>query len=498
METLAYLWTGLMISMEPGNLVFIFVGVLVGQIIGALPGVGPSLGMVLLLPMSFGMQPDTAIMMLSGIMYGAMYGGTLTSVLINMPGESASVMTTVEGYPLARQGRAGAALSVAAIGSFVAGILSLFALIVAAVWLGKFALKFSAPEYFLLAALGIVMSATLGGSSFLKSLGVAAVGLAIGLVGADPMLGTARMTFGIPELLEGIDFIPVAIGIFGIAEVLHAMESQEHQEPLRMRFRDMMMTAADWRETRLPMLRGSVLGFLLGILPGLGPTTATFIAYAVEKKLSKHPERFGKGALDGLASCEAANNSSISGGLVPMLTFGIPSTGMTAVLLAAFILHDIRPGPTLLADQPQLVWSLIASMFVGNVILLILNLPLAPLFASILRVPYALLAPAILLISLVGAYATTLDTFTIWLALFFGVIGYLMMKVGLPRSTLILSLVLAPILESSLRQSLIISRGTLEIFVARPVSAVLLVVLIVALSLPAAFSILSKQRRSGA
>lgn len=495
MESISMLAHGFVVALEPSNLLFIFVGVLVGQVIGALPGVGPSLGMVLLLPISFGMPPATALMMLSGIMYGAMYGGTLTSVLINMPGESSSVMTTVEGYPLARQGRGGAALSIAAIGSFIAGTLSLFALIFAALALGKFALIFSAPEYFLLAVLGIVMSASLSGTSVLKSLGVAAFGLAIGLVGSDPIFGTPRLTFGVPQLFEGIDFIPVAIGVFGLAEVLVSLERSVDIAPLRMRLREMWPTWADWRETRVPIARGGALGFFLGVLPGVGPTTATFVAYALEKRFSKHPERFGHGAIDGLASCESANNSAVSGGLVPMLTFGIPSTGMTAVLLAAFTLHNIQPGPTLMQNQPMLVWGLIASMFVGNFILLLFNLPLAPLFASLLRVPYAYLAPAILVLSLVGAYASTLNIFSVWLTLLFGVVGYLMIKGGLPRPTLILALVLAPILEASLRQSLILSQGSLNIFINRPASAVLVVLVVVVLSMPAFQHLMSRRNR---
>src|SRR5262245_6467492 len=420
LETLSLLGQGFAVALQPTNLFFAFVGVLLGQIIGALPGIGPSLGMVLLLPISFGLAPVTAIIMLSGIMYGAMYGGTLTSVLINVPGESSSVMTTLEGYPLAKEGKGGVALSIAAIGSFIAGTLSLVALIVAALAISAFALNFAPPEYFLLALLGISMSANLGEGSVTKALAMAAFGLLLALVGIDPITGADRLTFGRPELLDGIDFIPVAIGVFGIAEVLITLERSMELEPLRMRLREMWPSWADWLECRMAILRGSAFGFLLGVLPGVGPTTATFMTYAIEKRFSPHPERFGKGALDALAACESANNSAVSGALVPMLTLGIPSSGLTAVLLAAFTLHNIRPGPLLMTEQPDLVWGLIASMFIGNVMLLILNLPLAPLFASLLRIPYAYLAPGILLVALIGAFASNLQLFTVVLSLIFG------------------------------------------------------------------------------
>ncbi len=494
METLGLLAGGFGVALQPNNLMFAFIGVFLGQVIGALPGIGPSLGMVLLLPLSHGLQPVTAIIMLSGIMYGAMYGGTLTSVLINVPGESSSVMTTMEGYPLAKQGRGGVALSIAAIGSFVAGILSLLALIFAAIAISKFALHFAPPEYFLLALLGICMSANLGEGSVTKALGMAAFGLVLALVGTDPITGAERLTFGRPELLDGIDFIPVAIGVFGIAEVLITLERTMDLAPMKMRLREMWPTWKDWVETRAAILRGSAFGFLLGLLPGVGPTTATFMTYAIEKRFSPHPEKFGHGALDALAACESANNSAVSGALVPMLTLGIPSSGLTAVLLAAFTLHNIRPGPLLMTEQPELVWGLIASMFIGNVMLLVLNLPLAPLFASLLRIPYSYLAPGILMVALIGAYASNLQLFTVVVALVFGVIGYFMIKADLPRSPLILALVLAPIMEQSLRQSLILSQGSLSIFVERPVSAVLIVGVIATLGWPIMSALRGRRR----
>jgi len=486
METFDLLSQGFAVALTPTNIMFVFIGVLIGQIIGALPGVGPSMGMALLLPVSFGLEPVTAIVMLSGIMYGAMYGGVLTSVLINVPGESSSVMTTVEGHRLARQGKAGTALSVAAVSSFIGGVGGVVVLIFAAVAISEFALNFSSPEYFLLAALGIIASATLGLGSPLKALLVSIAGLMLALIGTDPMLGTSRLTFGQLELLDGIDFIPVAIGIFGIAEVLVSLEKSTALEPMRIKLREMWPSWRDWATCRMAVLRGSSIGFILGVLPGVGPTASTFIAYAAERRYSKNPERFGNGALDGVSACESANNAAVTGGLVPMLTLGIPGSGLTAVLLAAFTLHGIRPGPLLMAEQPELVWGLIASMFIGNVILLILNLPLVPVFASLLRVPYAYLAPGILVLALVGSYASSLSLFTVGIAIVFGMLGYFMIKANLPRPPLILALVLAPILESSLRQSMILSRGSLAIFVERPVSAVLLIAVLTALLWPAA------------
>ncbi len=485
MDSLGLLGQGFATALEPANLLFLLIGVVVGQIIGALPGIGPSAGMALLLPLTFGMTPVTAIVMLAGIMYGGMYGGTLTSVLVNVPGESSSVMTAVDGYQIARRGRAGAALSVAAIGSFFAGICAVTALVFIAPPLSEFALKFSAPEYFLLAALGITASASLGGTSAIKALMAAVLGLMVALVGVDPIIGMSRLTFGIPELIDGIDFLPVAIGIFGIAEVLSSLEKLQDMQPIRTRLRDMWLTAEEWAESRMAILRGSLVGFFVGILPGAGPTIAAMMAYVFEKRFSRKPERFGHGALDAVAAAESANNSAAHGALVPMLSLGIPGSASTAVLLAALILQGIQPGPYLMTQQSALVWGLIASMFIGNVILLVINLPLAPAFASILRIPYVYLAPGILMISLVGAYAATNSFYTVIVALAFGVIGWFMIKLDFPRAPLVLALVLAPLLETSLRQSLLLSFGSPMIFVERPFSAVILLFVVASLALPA-------------
>ena len=474
---------GFALALSPQNLLFIFLGVVIGQIVGALPGLGPAAGMALLLPLTFGLEPVTAIMMLAGIMYGGQYGGTLTSVLINVPGEASGVMTALDGHAMARQGRAGAALAIAAIGSFLAGVAAVAAVALIAPPLADFGLNFNAPEYFLLAALGIIATGSLGGSP-VRSMIAGVLGLMIALVGVDPLTGTPRLSFGQPFLFEGIDFIPVAIGVFGIAEVLSSMERIAAVHPIRTRLRDMWLTKADWVTCRLSILRGGIIGLFVGIMPGAGASVASLLAYLTERRFSKSPETFGHGAIDGVAAAESANNAAAHGGLIPMLSLGIPGSASSAVLLAALILHGIRPGPMLMTQEAPLVWGLIASMFIGNIILVILNLPLVPLFAAILRVPYVYLAPGILAVSLVGAYAATLDMGEVWKCILFGVLGWLMMKFDIPRAPLVLALVLASLMESSLRQSLLLSFGSPMIFVERPISAVLLVAVLVALVLP--------------
>lgn len=479
------LFQGFAIALLPQNLLFIALGVLIGQVVGALPGLGPAAGMALLLPLTFGLEPVTAIMMLAGIMYGGQYGGTLTSVLINVPGEASGVMTALDGHAMARQGRAGAALAIAAVGSFLAGMGAVAAVALIAPPLADFGLNFNAPEYFLLAALGIIATGSLGGSP-VRSLIAGTMGLMIALVGVDPLTGTPRLSFGMPFLFEGIDFIPVAIGVFGIAEVLSSLERIEAVRPIRTRLKDMWLTRADWIACRLSILRGGIIGLFVGIMPGAGASVASLLAYLSERRFSKAPEKFGLGAIDGVAAAESANNASAHGALIPMLSLGIPGSASTAVLLAALILHGIRPGPMLMTQEAPLVWGLIASMFVGNVILVVLNLPLAPLFAAILRVPYVYLAPGILAVSLVGAYAATLDMGEVWKCILFGLLGWLMIKFDIPRAPLVLALVLASLMETSLRQALLLSFGSPMIFVERPIAAVLLVAVLLALLLPLA------------
>ncbi len=474
---------GFAVAFQPHNLLFIFVGVLVGQIVGALPGVGPAAGMALLLPLTFGLEPVTAIMMLAGIMYGGQYGGTLTSVLINVPGEASGVMTAMDGHAMARQGRAGAALSIAAVGSFIAGVGAVLAVAVLTPPLASIGLRFNAPEYFLLCALGVIAVGSLGEVP-IRSLLAGVLGLTIALIGVDPLTGTPRLNFGMPSLYQGIDFIPVAIGVFGIAEVLASLERSERVEPIRTRLKDMWLTAEDWATCRFSIMRGGLIGLFVGIMPGAGASVASLLSYLTERKLSKNPERFGNGAIDGLAAAESANNSAAHGALIPMLSLGIPGSASSAVLMAALILHGIKPGPMLMTQESALVWGLIASMVIGNMILLVMNLPLAPVFAALLRIPYTYLAPGILVISLVGAYAATLSMATVWMCIAFGILGWAMMKLDIPRAPLVLALVLAPLMETSLRQALLLSLGSPMIFVERPISAVLLVAVLFALIAP--------------
>jgi putative tricarboxylic transport membrane protein len=489
LNSLAQLLHGFGTALSPSGLLFTFIGVLLGQLIGALPGIGPAAGMALLLPVTFGMEPTFAVMMLAGIMYGGQYGGTLTSVLINVPGEASSVMTAVDGYQLAKKGEAGKALSVAGVGAVIV-------LVFAAPALSQFALNFSSPEYFLLASLGLTASAGFGSASLLKALLVTSFGLLIALIGTDPMAGTPRMTFGSANLLDGLDFLPVAIGLFGIGEVLASLNTPADAKIESMRLRDLWPRWSDWVSCRMAILRGGVIGFFIGVMPGAGAAIASLMAYFAERRFSKHPEKFGHGALDAIAAAESANNASAHGAFIPMLSLGIPGGPGTAVLLGALILAGIRPGPALMTEQATLVWGLIASMFVGNVMLLVLNLPLAPIFASVLRIPYVYIAPPILVLSLVGAYAQTLSLFTVGTAVFFGVLGYVMIRTGFPRAPLVLAMVLTPIMESSLRQSLMFSEGSLIIFVERPIALILLCAVVLSLVLPIFFSIRARRQLS--
>ena len=476
MEALEQLGQGFSIALTVQNLALAFVGVLTGTMVGILPGIGPSAGVALALPLTFGLEPVSAIIMLAGIYYGAMYGGTLTSVLINTPGESASVMTTLDGYQMALKGRAGAALGIAAIGSFIAGTLGVVALMLAAPPIAHLAVRFGPPEYFALALLGLLTLSGLAGSSVAKALLMAIAGLFVATIGLDPIAGHLRFMFNVLELSDGIGFLPVAVGLFGIAEVLANIEQRVRLEPIHARLSGLLPTWQDWLACRLPILRGSVIGFAVGVLPGAGATLASFISYGVEKKVAKDPSRFGRGAIEGVAAPESANNAATAGAMVPLLTLGIPGSATTAVLLGAFVLYGLRPGPLLLTDHPDVFWGLIASMYIGNVMLLVLNLPGAPVFASILRLPYSVIATGILGISLAGVYSLQNSMFDIWIAIAFGAVGYLMKRFDYPPAPFVLALVLGPLLEISLRQSLTMSHGDMLIFLQRPVSVLLLAI----------------------
>jgi putative tricarboxylic transport membrane protein len=485
-DILSGLMQGFAVALQPANLMWCLVGAVLGTVVGIMPGLGPPATIAMLLPLTFLMSPASAMIMLAGIYYGAKYGGSTTSILLNVPGESASVVTCLDGYAMARNGRAGAALGIAAIASFVAGTVGVVGLMLVAPPLAKMALAFSSPEYFALMALGLAMVVLLAGRSMVKALLSMLVGLWIAGIGTDLFSTTSRFTFGRIELLSGIDFVVVAIGVFAIGEVLAGLEAPEEARllPVPKGLRNLLPTLQDLKDCRFAFANGSVIGFLIGVLPGAGSTIASFISYGVEKAVSRHPERFGTGAVEGVAAPEGANNSETGGALVPLLTLGIPGSGTTAVLLAALVLWGFKPGPLFISENPSMFWGLVASMYIGNVMLLVLNLPLVPLFAQVLRMPQYVLYPLILGISIVGVYSTSGSLFDVGLLAGFGLVGYLMRRLDYPSAPLILGLVLGAAMERALRQSLMMSEGSLSILVSRPISAVMLALAVLILLIP--------------
>ena len=486
MEALSNIVLGFSIALTPANLSWCFVGVVLGTIIGVLPGLGPPATIALLLPLTFKMDPTTAMIMLAGIYYGAKYGGSTTSILLNVPGESASVVTCLDGYQLARQGRAGAALGIAAISSFVAGTFGVLGLMFIAPPVAKFALRFGPPEYFALMVFGLTMVVFLTGKSVARGILATLLGLWLAGVGTDVFTAESRFTFGRKELLGGIDFIVVSIGLFAIAEVLINLESQSGTEIFKVPkgLRNLLPTLQDLKDSRFAFLNGSVVGFFIGVLPGAGSTIASFLSYGLEKAFSRRPEKFGTGVIEGVAAPEGANNSETGGALVPLLTLGIPGSSTTAILLAALHLWGFRPGPLLIQENPNLFWGLVASMYIGNVMLLILNLPLVPLFAQILRVPYYVLYPGILGVSIIGVYTVDNSLFDVWMLGLFGLLGYFMRKLDYPSGPLVLGMVLGQRLELALRQSLMMSQGQLSILVASPLAAGMLLFAVILLLVP--------------
>jgi putative tricarboxylic transport membrane protein len=487
MDLFGNLALGFGIAFTPFNIVLAVAGVIVGTLIGALPGIGPTSGVALLLPLTFGMPPTSAIILLSSMYAGSMYGGTITSVLINTPGESASVVTCIDGYQMALQGRAGPALGVAAIGSFVAGTLGVVFLMTMAPLLARWALSFGPPETFALMLLGLTTVTGLTGESALKGYISMVLGLMLAMVGFDIVSGDARYAFGIPEMTDGVDFLPVAIGLFGLGEVLAGAQGAARMEILNARYgiRDVMLTAADWARSKWAIARGTVLGFFIGVLPGAGPTVASFLAYTLEKKVSRHPEEFGHGAIEGVAGPESANNAASAGAMVPMLTLGIPGSATTAIMLGGLMMWGLRPGPLLFEKNPDFVWGLIASLYLANVLLLILNIAFIPAFVRALRVPYSILMALIVVFCITGAYAQSNKLWDVGQMLVFGVVGYVMRKLDFSPAALVLALVLGPLAERALRQSLIISDAGALIFFTRPISAVLMVLALAAIAVPA-------------
>jgi putative tricarboxylic transport membrane protein len=471
MDILQNLWGGLQIALLPTNLLYCFIGVSIGNLIGVLPGVGPSATIALLIPLTLHESPVTAIIMLAGIYYGAMYGGTITSVLVNIPGEASSVVTCFDGHQMARNGKAGPALGIAAFGSFIAGTASLIGLMCLASPLSGIALKFGPAEYFGIMCLGLTILSFLTRGSMFKALMMAVLGLFLSYVGMDIFTGQMRFTLGLMELSGGIGLVPMLMGLFGVSEVLLNIESPEdHRDLVKTKMGSLLPSKEDWKNSAKPICRGSLIGFILGIIPGAGVILSPFVSYGVEKKLSRHPEKFGTGAIEGVAGPESANNAAAGGSFIPMFILGVPPNVTIAVLLGAMMIHGMQVGPMLLTEHPELFWGTVASMYIGNVMLLILNVPMIGLWVKILKVPGKILFPLILLFSLIGSYSMNNNLFDVYVMLIFGVFGYLARKYGFEVGPLVLAFVLGDIMEQALRQSLIGSDGSFLVFFQRPIS----------------------------
>lgn len=475
MDLLQNVANGFDVALQWHNLLFCFLGVLIGTLIGVLPGLGPIGTMAILLPVTYGVSPVTAVIMLAGIYYGAQYGGSTTSILVGVPGEASSVITAIDGHQMALKGRAGPALGIAAFGSFFAGTLAIVGLMALAPPLASIALRFGPPEYFALMVLGLVILTYLAQKSMIKALMMAAVGVVLGTIGLDNMTGMPRFTFDRPDLLDGIGIAPLAMGLFGISEILLNVERTVKKGLVVSHVENLFPSKKDWGQAFFPMIRGSIAGFFLGILPGGGATLSTFVSYSAEKRISKTPEEFGKGSIAGVAAPEAANNAAAQSSFIPLLTLGVPGNSVMAILLGALMIHGISPGPLMMQQHPDLFWGVVSSMYLGNVMLLLLNLPLIGLWVCLLRVPYGILFPLILFIALTGAYVVNGNEMDLYLMLFFGVLGYLMRKFEYEPAPLILAFVLSPMLENAMRQSLVLSSGSMEIFVSSYISITFLV-----------------------
>ncbi|MCF6471909.1 tripartite tricarboxylate transporter permease [Nonomuraea sp. MG754425] len=483
MELLDNLALGFSTAFLLQNVLYCFVGVLLGTAVGVLPGIGPTATVAMLLPITFSFEPVTALIMLAGIYYGAQYGGSTTAILINLPGESSAAVTALDGHEMARQGRAGAALAAAAIGSFVAGTLATVALAVAAPPLARVALRFGPAEYFSLVLLGLVVSIALARGTALKALAMIALGVLFGTVGQDIYTGTPRFVFGQRELYGGIDFVSVAVGMFGVAEILRNLEHERTRTVVVSRVNSLWPTKEDRRRMIGPILRGTGLGAALGVLPGGGHVLASFTSYAVEKRVSRRRRHeFGHGAIEGVAGPESANNAAAQTSFIPLLTLGLPAHPVMALMVGAFIVQGITPGPNVITDEPALFWGLIASMWIGNVLLVLLNLPLIGIWVRMLHIPYQVLFPMIILFAAIGTYSLGFNAFDVYAVVFFGILGYILIKCGCEPAPLLLGFVLGPLLEENLRRALIISRGDASVFLTRPISAVLLVLAVAALA----------------
>jgi putative tricarboxylic transport membrane protein len=465
---------GFQVTFQPINFLFCGMGVLVGTLVGVLPGIGPAGAMALLLPATFKFSPTSTLILLAGIYYGVQYGGSTTSILVNIPGEASSVITCLDGYQMARQGRAGPALGIAAWGSFIAGTIANLGLMLVALPLSRAALSLGPPEYFSLMCMGLIIVTYLAQGSILKAIMMALAGIILGSIGLDLMTGLPRFTLGIDELTDGVGIVPLVMGLFGVSEIFENLEGNLQREVFKTHLKNLWPSLKDWAQAKWAIVRGSIIGFFLGILPGGGAVISTFVSYAVEKKISKNPERFGQGAIEGVAAPESANNAAAGASLIPLLSLGIPPNPIMALFFSALIIHGIQPGPLLIKQHPDLFWGLVASLYLGNALLLVLNLPLIRIWVKVLEIPYKILFPLILLFCLIGAYSMNNVIFDLYVMIFFGVVGWIMRKFGYEGAPLVLAYVLGTLLENSLRQSLLISQGSFLIFVTRPISAVAL------------------------
>jgi putative tricarboxylic transport membrane protein len=487
---------GFSVGLQPSNILYCFLGVLMGTLVGVLPGIGPVGAISMLLPATFRMSPISAIIMLAGIYYGAQYGGSTTSILVNIPGESSSIVTCLDGYEMAKQGRAGPALGIAAFGSFIAGTLGVVGLMIFASPLAEFGLKFGPPEYFAVILLGLTLVSYLSHGSKIKAIMMGAFGLILSCIGLDYITASPRMTFNMLQLWDGINIVSIAMGLFGIAEILINIEKTTSTEILKTKIKNLFPSVLDWMEAKGAILRGTVLGFFLGIIPGGGAVISSFFSYAVEKKISKTPEKFGRGAIEGVAGPESANNSATAGAFIPLFTLGIPTNAIMALLFGALLIHGMRPGPLLLKDHPEIFWGVVSSMYIGNAMLLILNLPLIPIWVKLLKVPYRILFPLILLFCLIGSYSLKNDVFDVLVMIIFGIVGYLFKKFDYEGAPLILAFVLGPMFELNLRRSLILSEGSFSIFFTHPISAVTITLAIILLLMPfVSYLTKSKERK---
>ncbi|QTF91904.1 tripartite tricarboxylate transporter permease [Halomonas sp. BM-2019] len=488
-ELISNLGFGLSVAITPTNMFFLFVGAFVGMVVGLFPGFGPAAGIAVLVPMTFGLDPTTAIIMLAGIYYGSMYGGTITSILINTPGESATVASTLDGYPLAQKGRAGPALVMQSIASFIGGTIGVILICSLAPTLASFASSFGPSEYFLIILFGLLLLTTMMGDNKFNGIVSALIGFVISMVGVDVMSGVQRFTFGSPELIGGIYFVPIAIGLFGIGELLHCIYKGQHRkkvERARVTFRskDFWPSKKDYFESRFTVFRGSIIGFVAGVLPGSGATIGSILGYSIEKKIAKDPEKFGKGEMRGLVAPEAANNAASSGAMVPLLSLGIPGSGATAVLLGAFMMWGLQPGPMLIENDPGFVWGLIASMYLGNMVLIFLSIAAIPLFVRFLDIPYVYVIPVVVLLCVIGTYTLHFSMVETWMLLIAGLLGFFMKLYGYSPAATVLALVLGSMAEENLLQSLIISDGSLSIFIDRPISFVLSMIVLMVIAMP--------------